>query len=35
MILNGVHRLAKAHAIGLEDVLVRHVPECAVRLLDH
>ncbi len=35
MILDGVHRLAKAHALGLEEVMVRHVPESAVRLLDH
>lgn len=35
MILDGVQRLAKAHALGLEEVLVRHVPYSAVRLLDH
>ena len=35
MILDGVHRLAKAHALGLKEVMVRHVPESAVRLLDH
>ena len=35
MILDGVHRLAKAHALGLKEVPVRHVPESEVRLLDH
>ena len=35
MILDGVHRLAKAHSLGLKEVMVRHVPASAVRLLDH
>ena len=35
MILDGIHRLAKAHALGLEKIHVRHIPESAVRSTVH
>ena len=35
MILDGIHRLAKAHALGLEEIHVRHIPESAVRSTVH
>ncbi len=35
MILDGIHRLAKAHSLGCKTVQVRQVPESAVRPIDH
>ena len=35
MILDGFHRLAKAHSLGFDTILVRRVPESGVRSIGH